>query len=90
MNLRKSPIAARELGISYSRLCWLLRADKLTPPLKDSSGDYVWADKDVEAARRALAIDRRRKVVSTVQSADQSTEDVCTRNPFVLHAGTNG
>lgn len=61
MNLRKSPTAARELGISYYQLFGLLRSDKLPPPEKDSSGDYVWTDADMEAARKALAIDLRGK-----------------------------
>ena len=57
----KSPAAAKELGVSYFRLINLLRAEKLSPPSKDSSGDYLWGDADLEAARRALAVDRRKK-----------------------------
>jgi len=60
---RKSPIAAKELGIPYYRLIGLLRSEKLQPPQKDSSGDYVWTDDDLEAARRAMAVDLRRKPV---------------------------
>lgn len=61
MNTRKSPLAAKELGISFYRLHGLLRADKITPPQKDSSGDYIWTDEDLERARRALAENDRRK-----------------------------
>lgn len=61
MQTRKSPIAARELGVPYYRLIGLLRSEKLQPPQKDSSGDYVWTDADLEAARQAMAIDYRRK-----------------------------
>jgi len=61
MSGRKSPVAAKELGISYYRLISLLRSEKLAPPRKDSSGDYVWTDEDVAAARKVLAEDLRRK-----------------------------
>jgi hypothetical protein len=54
MNTRKSPLAAKELGISYFRLHSLLRGNKITPPQKDSSGDYIWTDEDLERARRVL------------------------------------
>jgi hypothetical protein len=36
---RKSSVVARELGIGYWHLMGLLRAGKLEPPPKDSSGD---------------------------------------------------
>lgn len=55
MTLRKSRFAAKELGISYHQLFALLRYDRMTPPQKDTSGDYVWTDDDLDAARRALA-----------------------------------
>ena len=57
MPFRKTPVAARELGISYWRLIGLLRYGKIDPPGKDTSGDYVWTDADVGRARRA----RRRR-----------------------------
>jgi hypothetical protein len=58
----KTREAARWLGVSYWRLVSLLRCDKLTPlPQKDSSGDFVWFPEDLERARAALKIDRRRK-----------------------------
>jgi predicted site-specific integrase-resolvase len=59
---RKSPTAAQELGISYARLINLMRSGKLAPPKKDSSGDYLWTEADMEAARKALMIDRRKRV----------------------------
>ena len=61
MFIRKSPVAARELGISYSRLISLLRSERLRPPQKDSSGDYLWTEQDLAAAREALAAAARRK-----------------------------
>lgn len=64
MPYRKSPAAAKELGISYYQLIGLLRSDRLAPPEKDSSGDYVWTDGDLERARQALRAGRRRKGVT--------------------------
>jgi hypothetical protein len=60
-NPRKSPTAARELGVSYHQLAGLLRSRKIPPPQKDSSGDYIWTDEDLDRARQALAVDLRRK-----------------------------
>lgn len=59
----KTPAAADLLGVSYARLVGLLRARKIRPPAKDSSGDYLWAPPDLDAARDALQIDRRRREV---------------------------
>jgi hypothetical protein len=56
---RKSPVAARELGISYHQLVGLTRYGKITPPARDSSGDFLWSDQDLEHARAALAKMRR-------------------------------
>ena len=61
----KTPVAAQVLGITYHRLVSLLRSGKLPPPRKDSSGDYVWTDGDLAAARKALAAGRRRKGVAS-------------------------
>jgi hypothetical protein len=58
---RKTPVAARELGTTYYRLMGLLRSEKIEPPARDSSGDYVWTDGDLERARQALGVDRRRR-----------------------------
>jgi hypothetical protein len=63
MKIRKTPIAARELGTTYHRLIGLLRFNKIPPPSRDSSGDYLWTDADLDRARQTLAIDRRRKAV---------------------------
>jgi hypothetical protein len=61
-NYRKTPVAARELGTTYHRLMGLLRFGKIDPPARDSSGDYVWTDADLERARAAL--EQGRKAVS--------------------------
>lgn len=63
---RKSPIAAVELGISYHQLINLLRSRKITPPQKDTSGDYLWSD-DLTAARLALTLSERRRSVMPMQ-----------------------
>jgi hypothetical protein len=55
----KSPLAARELGITYHQLIGLIRFDKIEPPPRDSSGDYLWRSQDLARARRALAKNRR-------------------------------
>jgi hypothetical protein len=61
MFFRKTPVAARELGISYHQLIGLIRFDKIVPPARDSSGDYLWSDADLDHARAALASMRRPK-----------------------------
>jgi hypothetical protein len=63
MNRLKSVMAARELGIPYSHLASLLRSGKFPAPQKDSSGDYLWSEQNLEEARRAMGLDRRRKAV---------------------------
>jgi hypothetical protein len=57
----KTPVAAKQLDIPYSRLISLLRHGKLAAPTKDSSGDYIWTEADVAAAREALLRSRRQK-----------------------------
>lgn len=64
MQQLKTSQVARQLGTPYHRIASALRAQKLSPPGKDFSGDFVWTEADVEALRQALAEDRRRKVAS--------------------------
>lgn len=64
---RKSPTAAIELGISYHQLINLLRYRKITPPQKDTSGDYLWSDDDLAAARLALMLSERRRSIMPSQ-----------------------
>ena len=52
---RKTPAAARELGIPYTRLVNWLRSGRLAPPGRDTSGDYVWTDDDM-APHKAGAV----------------------------------
>ena len=63
MTFRKTPVAADELGVNYYRLIGLLRGRKIPPPSRDSSGDYLWTDADLDRARQALATMRQRKAV---------------------------
>jgi hypothetical protein len=61
MVIRKTTIAARELGVSYHKLFSLIRCGHIPPPEKDSSGDYLWSDADLDGVRQYLeARDRRR------------------------------
>jgi hypothetical protein len=53
--LLKTPEAAKQLKVAYSHLISLLRHGKINPPQKDSSGDYVWTEADLAAARQALS-----------------------------------
>jgi hypothetical protein len=65
MLFRKTAIACRELGISYHRLINLVRFAKIEPPERDSSGHFLWSDRDLERARRALKEMGERKAVPT-------------------------
>lgn len=76
MTICKTPVAARELGISYHRLFGMLRSAKLTPPQKDSSGDYIWTEDDMEAARQILLKDQDGKMV---QSANHPNPEAGAR-----------
>jgi hypothetical protein len=52
---RKTRDVAREIGVPYTLIYSRLRSGRLAPPGKDSAGDYVWTDADVERARKELA-----------------------------------
>jgi hypothetical protein len=59
------------LGVPYYQLFDLLRSRQISAPQKDSSGDYVWTESDVERARQALASrQRRRATVQATSPAD--------------------
>ncbi len=57
----KTGFVWRKLGVPLSRLRSLFATGRLAPLEKDSSGDYIWSEADIEAARKALAVDRRRR-----------------------------
>jgi hypothetical protein len=63
MKLFKTTEVTRILGAGPWEVVGLLRYDRLLPkPEKDSSGDYLWTEADVERARQALRAHRARKV----------------------------
>jgi hypothetical protein len=49
------------LNVRYSHLTCMLRDGRLAPPAKDESGDFVWLDSDIQRAREALAMPRRKR-----------------------------
>jgi hypothetical protein len=55
MTVLKTPAIADTLGIPYWRVNQLIRSREFRPPMKDSSGDYVWLPEDVERLKKALA-----------------------------------
>ena len=54
MNYFKTPEVADMLKISYWQLINLLRGRKIPMPMKDSSGDYIWQEPDINAAKKVL------------------------------------
>jgi hypothetical protein len=38
-----------------------MRYGKLEPPQRDTSGDFIWTDADLERARKALSLPRGRR-----------------------------
>jgi hypothetical protein len=57
----KTPQVAATLKTTVATLYAMLRAQKIAPPRKDYSGDFVWEEDDVARARAALGIDLRRR-----------------------------
>jgi hypothetical protein len=55
-----APQAARTLGVTYHQLIGLLRFNKMPPPSRDTSGDYLWTADDLERARQTLRSARYR------------------------------
>jgi hypothetical protein len=52
--VKKTPAVADEIGVSYVVLYNLLRYRKIQPPVRDTSGDFVWSPSDIDAAKRAI------------------------------------
>jgi hypothetical protein len=63
----KTPAAARALNVSYHVLFGLIRFRKIPPPGRDSSGDYVWTEADLEQARQALRRCAREEVADAAR-----------------------
>jgi hypothetical protein len=57
----KTRQAAARLGTNPAALRAAIERGKVEVPPKDVSGDFVWTAEGIEAARAALAVDRRRK-----------------------------
>jgi hypothetical protein len=58
----KTPVAADLLGQTYANLIAAVQRGRIRPPpRRDSSGHLWWGPKDLERARLALAVDRRKK-----------------------------
>jgi hypothetical protein len=57
--VRKTPVAAKELGVPYYVLMGLIRYEKIPIPARDSSLDFIWNDADMARAREALSKRRR-------------------------------
>jgi hypothetical protein len=55
----KTSEVAKALGVPTWRLQSLVRWERIPPPARDGSGDWVWWPEDMERARLAL---RRRAV----------------------------
>ncbi len=66
---RKTPAAARELGITCLRLYYLLRIGRISAPAKDTSGDYFWTNADLARARKALTASRPKRQREEVANA---------------------
>jgi hypothetical protein len=62
---KKTQEVAKEEGVPSYRILYLLQHGRLTPPPKDSSGDYVWGDGNVRRLRAALAQVKRRRCAAT-------------------------
>ena len=58
---RKTVEVVRELGQPYYKVFGLIRYGLIRHPSKDASGDLLWTQADIEAARKALAARRKRR-----------------------------
>jgi hypothetical protein len=69
--VKKTRQVLEELQKNYHQLFSAIRGGKVrAPTTRDASGDYLWSEGDISAARAALAVDRRcgprpRKAVSS-------------------------
>lgn len=57
----KAPVAAQQIGISYFLLMSFIRSGRMPSPERDTSGHYWFSREDIERARAAMGVDRRRK-----------------------------
>lgn len=65
--MTKTRTTAQLLGVSPGALLAAIRSGKVAEPIaRDVSGHYLWSEQEIEAARAALAVDRRRRVPEPV------------------------
>lgn len=50
-----TPEAAKQLGVTYWTLISAMRCERVTPPQKDRSGNFIWSPADIARARKALS-----------------------------------
>lgn len=62
----KTPVVAQMLGKTYHQVSGLVRFGRIRP-LKDTSGDYVWSEQDVETARQILIGREKRSQIPVEQ-----------------------
>jgi hypothetical protein len=60
-NRRRTNDVSILLDVLPGHLHSLIRSRRMPPPLRDSAGDFWWSEEDIQRARDALKIDRRRK-----------------------------
>jgi hypothetical protein len=70
MSWYKSRVVSNMLGVPYYTLFGLITRGRMAAPAKDSSGDFVWTDADVERARAALAARHQRRRAATAEAAN--------------------
>jgi hypothetical protein len=58
----KTPEAAKQVGVSYHQLMNLIRFGKISRPARDSSGDYLWAQGDLDHAREVFSARRLERI----------------------------
>jgi hypothetical protein len=65
----KTPLVAKLLAVNYPLVRSLIRDGRMEAPPKDTSGHYLWSESDIERARAALKVDRRRKKPEPAQTS---------------------
>jgi hypothetical protein len=54
MHVVTTRAAARQLGVTYTQLIYLINCDRMSPPRKNLSNGYEWSEADIQLARVAL------------------------------------
>jgi DNA-binding transcriptional MerR regulator len=61
MGGKKTGAVFKITGIPIANLLYLIASGKIPPPAKDSAGQYLWSQADIDAAVEAVKCDRRLK-----------------------------